>query len=142
MSDPVGELIDALTPKFLEKNVYIGRTPLPSLERVFGGQVFAQAMRAAQNTVDKTRQVHSQHGYFIRPGDPKLPIIYEVNRVRDGRSFSTRSVNAKQEDKIIFSCLLSFQNPENGLNYQIKMPDCKQPEDCETIMKDGKRLAV
>ena len=59
------------------------------------------------------------------------PIIYEVTRVRDGRSFSTRSVNAKQEDKIIFSCLLSFQNPENGLNYQIKMPDCKQPEDCE-----------
>ena len=131
MSDPVEELIDALTPTFLEKNVYIGRTPLTSLERVFGGQVFAQAMRAAQNTVDKARQVHSQHGYFIRPGDPKLPIIYEVNRVRDGRSFSTRSVNAKQEDKIIFSCLLSFQKPKNGLNYQIKMPDCKQPEDCE-----------
>ena len=141
MSDPVGELIDALTPTFLEKNVYIGRTPLTSLERVFGGQVFAQAMRAAQNTVDKTRQVHSQHGYFIRPGDPKLPIIYEVTRVRDGRSFSTRSVNAKQEDKIIFSCLLSFQNPENGLNYQIKMPDCKQPEDCENDNERWERIS-
>ncbi|GIR40593.1 MAG: hypothetical protein CM15mP51_13730 [Porticoccaceae bacterium] len=64
------------------------------------GKYLQQAMRAAQNTVDKTRQVHSQHGYFIRPGDPKLPIIYEVNRVRDGRSFSTRSVNAKQEEKL------------------------------------------
>ena len=93
MTDPLDELIAALNPEQIDDNTFVGQTPSTSLKRVFGGQVFAQAMRASQKTVEENRQIHSQHGYFIRPGDPNLPIMYSIDRVRDGKSFSTRSAS-------------------------------------------------
>tara|TARA_Y100000994_G_C15689055_1_gene440797 strand:- start:48 stop:926 length:879 start_codon:yes stop_codon:yes gene_type:complete len=141
MHDPFDELIAALNPERLDANTFIGQTPSTSLKRVFGGQVFAQAMRSAQNTVEVNRQIHSQHGYFIRPGDPNLPIIYNVDRVRDGKSFSTRSVSATQKEKVIFSCQMSFQMPEKGFEYQISMPECKPPEECENDNERWSRIS-
>tara|TARA_A100001011_G_scaffold106552_1_gene112882 strand:+ start:222 stop:1112 length:891 start_codon:yes stop_codon:yes gene_type:complete len=131
MTDPLDELIAALNPEQIDDNTFVGQTPSTSLKRVFGGQVFAQAMRASQKTVEENRQIHSQHGYFIRPGDPNLPIIYSIDRVRDGKSFSTRSASATQNNKVIFSCQMSYQIPENGYEYQKPMPECKGPEECE-----------
>jgi acyl-CoA thioesterase-2 len=95
---------------------------------VFGGQTIAQALVAAHRTVEPERQVHSLHGYFMLGGDPDVPIIYEVDRIRDGGSFTTRRVVAIQHGQAIFSLEASFQIPEQGLNHQVTMPDVPQPE--------------
>src|SRR5690606_18654395 len=98
-------------------------------QRVFGGQTIAQALVAAQRTVAPDRHVHSLHGYFMRPGDTKVPILYEVDRIRDGSSFTTRRVVAIQHGKAIFSLEASFQIDEGGLEHQIAMPlDVPDPD--------------
>lgn len=117
------ELIAILDIEQLEVNLFRGRSPSTAWQRVFGGQTIAQSLVAAQRTVDASRQVHSLHGYFMLPGDPTTPIIYEVDRIRDGGSFTTRRVVAIQHGKAIFSLEASFQVPEEGLAHQVEMPE-------------------
>lgn len=131
MSKALRQLLDILSLEKIDTNIYRGHTAKTSNQRVFGGQVFAQAMRAAQDTVPDERMVHSQHAYFLRPGDPTLPILYQVDGIRDGGSFTTRRVVASQREKAIFNTELSFQIPEQGLSHQVDMPDCAGPEGLE-----------
>lgn len=116
------ELLSILDLEKLEHNLYRGRSPKLDWQRVFGGQTIAQALVAAQRTVNPDRHVHSLHGYFMRPGDTKVPIIYEVDRIRDGGSFTTRRVVAIQHGHAIFSLEASFQGEEHGLEHQVPMP--------------------
>ena len=136
MTTAVEELLEILDLETLEHNLFRGHNPNTGWKRVFGGQVIAQALMAAQRTVDSSRPVHSLHGYFMLGGDPKIPIIYEVDRIRDGGSFTTRRVVAIQHGHAIFSMSASFQREETGLNYQAPMP--MQP-DPETIVSDRER---
>jgi acyl-CoA thioesterase-2 len=108
-------------------NVFRGLSPQVGWQRVFGGQVIGQALVAAHRTVDD-RAAHSLHAYFLRAGDPTVPIIYEVDRIRDGKSFSTRRVIAIQHGQAIFSMAASFHREEPGLHHQLKMPDVPPPE--------------
>lgn len=128
MTTAVDKLLETLELEPLERNLFRGRSPLTGWQRVYGGQVIGQALVAAWNTVTD-RHVHSLHGYFLRPGDPKVPIIYEVDRIRDGRSFTTRRVVAIQHGEAIFSMAASFQVDEDGLDHQFEMPDVPPPED-------------
>ena len=129
MTSQVHGLIDTLDLEPLEQNLFRGRSPQVGWQRVFGGQVIGQALVAALRTVDDDRPAHSLHGYFIRPGDPDVPIIYEVDRYRDGRSFTTRRVVAIQHGEPIFSMAASFHRHEEGFDHQIDMPDVPSPED-------------
>jgi acyl-CoA thioesterase-2 len=122
MSAAMQELLSILDLEKLEHNLYRGRSPRLDWQRVFGGQTIAQALVAAQRTVNPDRHVHSLHGYFMRPGDTKVPIIYEVDRIRDGGSFTTRRVVAIQHGHAIFSLEASFQGEEHGLEHQVPMP--------------------
>ncbi|MGX8011251.1 acyl-CoA thioesterase II [Mesorhizobium sp. ORM8.1] len=122
MTAAMDELLDILDLEQLEHNLYRGRSPKLDWQRVFGGQTIAQALVAAQRTVEPERHVHSLHGYFMRPGDTKLPIVYEVDRIRDGGSFTTRRVVAIQHGQAIFSLEASFQQDEVGLEHQFPMP--------------------
>src|SRR5215211_6448086 len=129
MSRAIEELLGILDLEYLEQNLFRGRSPQVGWQRVFGGQVIGQALVAACRTVDvAARQPHSLHAYFLLPGDPKVPIIYEVDRIRDGRSFTTRRVIAIQHGQPIFSMSVSFHNDEGGLAHQAKMPDVPKPE--------------
>lgn len=128
MSDALDRLLTILDLEPLEHNLFRGRSPQVGWQRVFGGQVIGQALVAATRTVEN-RTAHSLHGYFMRPGDPSVPIIYEVERIRDGRSFATRRVVAIQHGQAIFSMSASFQAVEEGLEHQIDMPDVPMPED-------------
>ncbi len=128
MTSAVEELLTILDLEPLEHNLFRGRSPKTGWQRVFGGQVIGQALVAAQRTVDPERQVHSLHGYFMLGGDPKVPIIYEVDRIRDGGSFTTRRVVAIQHGHAIFSMSASFQRLEEGLDYQDTMPEQPDPE--------------
>jgi len=134
----VDALIGLLDLEVLEDNLFRGRSPEVSLIRVFGGQVAAQSLTAVGRTVPADRRVHSLHGYFIRPGDPRIPIIYEVDRTRDGRSFTTRRVRAIQHGEAIFTMSASFQIDEPGIDHAIDMPDVPAPEDLPTY---AERLA-
>ena len=125
-NDPLLKLID-LEP--LEVNIYRGQNRDLGTGRVFGGQVFAQALVAARRTVDGEREAHSAHGYFILPGDLKAPIVYFVDRLRDGASFTTRRVTAIQHGQAIFNLSASFHIAEEGFSHQPKMPDVPAPED-------------
>jgi acyl-CoA thioesterase-2 len=104
-------------------------SPDEDRQRVFGGQVAGQALVAAARTVENGAQVHSLHAYFLRPGDPRVPILYLVDRIRDGRSFTTRRVVAIQHGLAIFNLSASFQMPEDGFVHGITMPDVPPPED-------------
>ena len=117
------ELISILDLETLERNLFRGLSPDTGWQRVFGGQVIAQALVAAQRTVEPDRHVHSLHCYFMRPGDPSVPIVYEVDRIRDGKSFTTRRVVAIQHGEAIFSLSASFQIEEPGLEHFIEMPE-------------------
>ena len=121
------ELIGLLDLELIEEGLYRGRQPETSLQRVFGGQVAGQALAAAQRTVTEERPVHSLHGYFLRPGDPQVPILYDVEPIRDGGSFTTRRVVARQHGKPIFHMSASFQVSEPGLDHQDLMPDAADP---------------
>jgi acyl-CoA thioesterase II len=130
MSAAIGELLAILDLEPLEVNLFRGRSPQVSWQRVFGGQVVGQALVAACRTVDVAeRPPHSLHAYFLLPGDPKIPIIYNVDRIRDGRSFTTRRVNAIQHGHAIFAMAVSFHADEGGMAHQVKMPDVPGPED-------------
>jgi len=128
MSFPVRELLDLLDLEPLEVNIYRGRNRDIGTGRVFGGQVLAQALVAARRTVDEPREAHSLHGYFILPGDLAAPIIYFVDRLRDGSSFSTRQVTAIQHGRAIFILAASFHIAEHGFEHQTPMPDAPPPE--------------
>jgi len=128
MSKPLSDLLELLNLEEIELNIFRGRSPKDSWQRVFGGQVLGQALVAATRTVPDERYCHSMHAYFIRPGDPKVPILYQVDRARDGRSFATRRVVAVQHGRPIFSLSASFQTLEDGLEHQIDMPDVPAPD--------------
>lgn len=140
----VDKLVDLLDLEALEVNLFRGRTSDEGWRRVFGGQVLGQALVAASRTVDEPRPAHSLHAYFIRPGDPAAPILYSVDRDRDGQSFTTRRVVAIQHGRPIFNMAASFQIEEEGLEHQFDMPDVPGPEgllsDRELRMRDGDRI--
>lgn len=127
MSQISDSLMSILDLEPLERNLFRGRSPEVGWPRVFGGQVIGQALFAACKTVEG-RQPHSLHGYFLLPGDPTIPIVYEVERLRDGRSFTTRRVLAIQRGEAIFSMSASFQTAEEGYEHQMPMPDVPMPE--------------
>ncbi len=127
MSRALEQLLSILDLEALEVNLFRGLSPQVGWQRVFGGQVIGQALVAANRTVEG-RLAHSLHAYFLRAGDPSVPIIYEVDRIRDGGSFSTRRVIAIQHGQAIFSMAASFHKEEGGLHHQIKMPDVPPPE--------------
>jgi acyl-CoA thioesterase II len=126
-------LVALLDLEKIEENIFRGVSPAHSPVRVFGGQVAGQALVAAGRTVPTERKVHSLHAYFIRGGDPSVPIVYEVDRIRDGRSFTTRRVTAIQHGKAIFALSASFQKEETGLEHAEEMPDVPAPETLPTF---------
>ncbi|MEC9343605.1 MAG: acyl-CoA thioesterase II [Pseudomonadota bacterium] len=128
MSQAIESLIGILDLEKLEENLFRGTSPKVGWQRVFGGQVIGQALVAAQRTVVSDRHVHSLHCYFLRPGDPAIPIIYQVDRIRDGGSFTTRRVVALQHGHAIFSMSASFQVLEPGLEHFIPMPEVTPPD--------------
>ena len=121
------DLLSHLELERLEVNLFRGESRDIGSERVFGGQVLAQALKAAMHTL-RSRHVHSLHAYFLRPGDVNAPIVYDVDRARDGLSFSMRRVVAVQHGHQIFNLSASFQKPEDGLEHQVSMPDVPEPE--------------
>jgi acyl-CoA thioesterase II len=129
----VDELMALLDLEVIEDNLFRGRQPDTLLQRVFGGQVAAQALAAATHTVPDRYEVHSLHSYFLRPGDTAVPIVYDVEGVREGRSFATRRVLARQHGRPIFAMTLNFQVPEPGLDHQDPMPVVPAPEDCPSL---------
>jgi acyl-CoA thioesterase II len=134
----VDTLLSRLDLETLDRDLFRGNTPNDGRPRVFGGLVAAQALIAACRTVaEPDRLPHSLHGYFLRPGDPTRPIIYSVDRIRDGSSFSTRRVVARQNGEAIFNMATSFHVPEDGLEHQIAMPPVPDPE---TLKPDDARL--
>jgi acyl-CoA thioesterase-2 len=128
MSTAVQTMLDVLNLEQLEVNLFRGRSPQDRWQRVFGGQVIGQALVAASRTVE-SRPPHSMHAYFLVGGDPKVPIIYEVDRIRDGKSFTTRRVVAIQHGQAIFTLMVSFHNDEEGLTHQTSMPQVPPPEE-------------
>jgi acyl-CoA thioesterase-2 len=132
MSDSaLPRLLGLLDLEAIEENLFRGLSPPEPVQRVFGGQVLAQALMAAARTVDGTRLCHSFHAYFLRPGDPKVPILYQVDRSRDGASFTARRVVAIQHGAQIFTLAASFQKNEPGFEHQAQMPVVPDPETLE-----------
>ncbi|MEH6745001.1 acyl-CoA thioesterase [Hyphomonas sp.] len=142
MSDPVGDLLSLLDIERLELDLFRGQSPDErASQRVFGGQVIAQSLVAAYRTVPEARMCHSLHAYFIRPGDPKVPIIYQVDHSRDGGSFTTRRVVAVQHGKQIFNMAASFQTDEDSWEHQHKMPDVPGPEGLKDLRERRMEIA-
>jgi acyl-CoA thioesterase-2 len=133
-------LLQILDLEPLEQNLFRGRSPDIGWQRVYGGQVLGQALVAAVRTVPDNRIAHSMHAYFLLPGDPAHPIIYEVERVRDGGSFTTRRVKAIQHGRAMFVMSVSFQKYEDGFSHQIKMPKVPPPEDVASERELAPRL--
>lgn len=133
------QLLAILTLEQVDRNLFTGTSP-ERPRRVFGGQVLAQALRAAQRTVAPGLLAHSMHAYFLRPGDPKRQILFEVEATRDGRSFSTRRVVARQNAVPIFSTTVSFQYPEEGLAHQSSMPQVAEPESLESEVEFWEKM--
>ncbi|MER6080690.1 acyl-CoA thioesterase II [Streptomyces sp. NPDC013157] len=138
MTNPAERLVDLLDLEQIEVNIFRGRSPQESLQRVFGGQVAGQALVAASRTVEGDRPVHSLHAYFLRPGRPGVPIVYQVERVRDGRSFTTRRVTAVQQGRTIFNLTASFHEPEVGA-FEHQLPQFREvphPESLPTLAEE------
>ena len=138
MTSPASELIELLSLERLEDNLFRGQSRDIGTKYVFGGQVLGQALSAAQATleIDETkgispRTAHSLHAYFLRAGDIEAPIVYDVDRTRDGGTFSVRRVSAIQHGKVIFFCAASFQETEDGAEHQVSMPEVPSPDDIE-----------
>lgn len=127
--DNINDLLELLQLEQLEENLYRGASRYVGSGRVFGGQVMAQALSAAMETVPQDRFVHSLHGYFVLPGDLERPIVFEVDRIRDGGSFTTRAVKAVQHGAAIFHLTASFQRRQEGYDHQEKMPEVLPPDD-------------
>ncbi|MFF5971844.1 acyl-CoA thioesterase [Streptomyces sp. NPDC012769] len=135
MPDPhtaLDDLLALLDLERIEQDIFRGESRSALVPRVFGGQVAAQALVAAGRTVPDDRLAHSLHAYFLRPGDPGAPIVYTVDRIRDGRSFTTRRVVAVQHGQPIFHLSASFQTYEEGLEHQAEMPPAPDPESLPT----------
>ena len=141
MDEPVKDLLKILDLEVLEQNLFRGVSPKETWQRVFGGQVIGQALVAASRTVPEDRPCHSLHCYFLRPGDPKVPIVYEVDRIRDGKSFTTRRVVAIQHGKPIFAQSSSFQVVEDGFTHQIDMAEVPGPEGLENELEERRKIA-
>ena len=133
MDTPLDELVALLDLERIEVDIFRGRQATVALQRVFGGQVAGQALVAAGRTVPVDRPVHSLHAYFLRPGDPSIPIVYEVDRIRDGRSFTTRRVVAVQHGKPIFNLSASFHVEEEGFEHAAAMPEVPAPDGLVTL---------
>jgi acyl-CoA thioesterase-2 len=141
MSHALENLVDMLSLESVEDTLFRGRSQDLGFRQLFGGQVLGQSLSAAIQTVDANRQVHSMHGYFLRPGDPSLPVEYQADRVRDGGSFSTRRVTAMQKGKPIFFCSASFQTGEQGFEHQAQMPDTVGPENLPSELELMRQVA-
>ena len=142
LENHVAELVDLLHLERLEDNLFRGQSRDIGTKFVFGGQVLGQALAAAQNTVDPVREAHSLHAYFLRAGDIDAPIVYSVERTRDGGSFSSRRVVAIQHGQPILNGSVSFQVPEKSFEHQSTMPDVAAPEDLEPMQPlSAERLA-
>lgn len=135
------QLVVLLDLERIEQNIFRGVSPRDASVRVFGGQVAGQALVAVGRTVPPERKVHSLHAYFIRPGDPSVPILYEVDRIRDGRSFTTRRAAAIQNGKAIFALSASFQVEEPGLEHAEPMPEVPDPENLPTHQQSVSEFA-
>ncbi|BCR04713.1 acyl-CoA thioesterase II [Desulfuromonas versatilis] len=140
MKNLVQDLVKHLTLERLEENLFRGESRDVGQKSVFGGQVLGQALMAAARTVEG-RQAHSLHGYFLLPGDPRAPIVYDVERIRDGRSFTTRRVVAIQHGRAIFNMAASFQIREQGVEHQAQMPEVPGPEGLADKAELGRRAA-
>lgn len=133
MPQSVDELLELLDLETIENDLFRGQQPDTELQRVFGGQVAAQALTAATRTVPEQFVVHSLHAYFLRPGDTAVPIVYDVDTLREGRSFATRRVLARQHGRPIFALTVDYQIPEEGLDHADTMPAVPDPEDCPSL---------
>ena len=135
------QVLSLLDLQLIEEDIFRGQSSEGRVQRVFGGQVLGQALVAAIRTIEPSRICHSLHAYFLRPGDPRVPILYEVDRSRDGHSFSARRVVAIQNGKQIFNLACSFQIPETGFTHQFPMPDVPPPEELEDEIEVRRRTA-
>jgi acyl-CoA thioesterase-2 len=135
------ELLALLKLEKIEENIFRGNSQDLGFGNIFGGQVLGQALSAASYTVPADRSAHSLHAYFLRPGDPAMPIVYEVDCIRDGRSFTTRRVVAIQKGRAIFSMSASFQGAEDGFEHQEDMPDVPGPEGFLSEIEMARRVA-
>jgi len=140
VASDLDKLLAFLEVERIDKYLFIGKSPKQP-KRIFGGQVLAQSLNAAARTVEEERSAHSMHAYFLRPGNPAKQIVYEVDPIRDGRSFTTRRVVAKQDGIAIFSTAISFQIAEPGLSHQSTAPDVPPPEGLESDFEYWTRLA-
>ena len=129
---PLNQIIKTLDLEEIELNHYLATSPNEGWQRVYGGQVIGQALVAASRTVSPNRSAHSLHGYFLRAGDTTIPILYKVDRIRDGKSFTTRRVVAVQRGQAIFTMSISFQVDEGGLSHQFDMPEVPGPDSLPT----------
>ena len=134
MTQVLDDLVALLSLEKIEENLFRGGSQDLGFRQLFGGQVLGQCVAAASRTVEEARHVHSLHGYVLRPGDARAPVVYQVERIRDGSSFSTRRVVAIQHGRPIFACSASFQYDEPGFGHQPSMPEVPGPEQflCET----------
>lgn len=143
MPASAAELVELLDLETIDLNLFRGQQPDTAMQRTFGGHVAGQAIVAAARTAPEDTAVHSLHSYFLRPGDPAVPIVYDVDRVRDGRSFATRRVLARQHGRPIYALTASFQVAEEGFEHQDAMPDVPSPEESfdvtEWMTRDPKR---
>jgi acyl-CoA thioesterase II len=128
MTHMLDDLVSLLALEKIEENLFRGSSQDLGFRQLFGGQVLGQSLSAASQTVEASRHVHSVHGYFLRPGDAGLPIVYQVDPLRDGGSFTTRRVQAIQKGKPIFTMISSFQGDEEGYDHQAPMPDVPGPD--------------
>jgi acyl-CoA thioesterase-2 len=142
MASAVQHLLSVIDLERLEVNLFRGRSPQSGWQRVFGGQVIGQALVAACRTVEviAERPPHSLHAYFLLAGDPKVPIIYEVERLRDGRSYTTRRVTAIQHGRPIYSAMVSFHKPEQGFDHRFEMPLVPDPETLPSELELKERI--
>ncbi|MEQ5803191.1 acyl-CoA thioesterase II [Halomonas sp. H10-9-1] len=138
MTDALNDLVNLLALEPLEETLFRGTSQDLGLPQLFGGQVLGQALSAASQTVPAERRAHSLHGYFLRPGDPHRPIVYQVDTIRDGGSFTTRRITAIQKGRPIFFCSASFHGAEQGIAHQTAMPGVSSPEQ---LIAEGARLA-
>ncbi len=129
MSQVLDDLLALLSLEEIEQGLYRGQSQDLGFKALFGGQVMGQALSAAQETVDSNRHIHSLHSYFLRPGNAQKPVVYEVENIRDGKSFNTRRVKAIQNGKAIFYMTASFQVAEEGFDHQTTMPDVTKPDE-------------
>ena len=140
INNVLDELLELLELEMIEENIFRGKSQDLGFGNIFGGQVLGQAMSAASQTVPEDRQGHSLHAYFMRPGDPARPIVYTVDCIRDGKSFTTRRVTAIQKGRAIFTMSASFKMAETGFSHQAEIPDIPGPEGIESEIERARRV--